>query len=186
MAKNRLSPEDWIAAGFQALSTKGPSALKAEPLARSLRTTKGSFYWHFADVPAFHAAMLELWEDRAFRDIATELDQIDSPVKRLRALSATASKQTPDRFGGIDAEPAIRAWSRESKAVAAAVARVDAQRLTYVQNILADIGLTNPDIARMYYGAYVGMTDLSTRDGENNTSALENLADLILALYEEA
>ncbi|MEH6751885.1 MAG: TetR family transcriptional regulator, partial [Paracoccaceae bacterium] len=36
-------------AGLAALAEAGPVALKAEPMARRLGTTKGSFYWHFAD-----------------------------------------------------------------------------------------------------------------------------------------
>ena len=35
-----------------ALAETGPEALKAEPLAARLGVSKGSFYWHFRDVPA--------------------------------------------------------------------------------------------------------------------------------------
>jgi len=66
---SRLSRDRWIDAGFRALTEKGPQALKAEPLARGLNTTKGSFYWHFKDVPAFQAEMLACWEKQATQDI---------------------------------------------------------------------------------------------------------------------
>ena len=59
----RLTRPDWLLAGFQALAEAGPVALKAEPMARRLGTTKGSFYWHFADVPDFHRQMLSLWAE---------------------------------------------------------------------------------------------------------------------------
>jgi AcrR family transcriptional regulator len=186
MAKNRLSKEDWIAAGFQALSTGGPSALKAEPLARGLGTTKGSFYWHFDDVPAFQAAMLSLWEEKAFSDVIAGLGDEPNPVKRLRALGSIAAENTPEEFGGSGAEPAIRAWSRESDAVAEAVKRVDQKRLDYVHGLLSEIDLTNPELARLLYGAHVGMADLTSRDGQGNSDAMGTLVDLILALYEEA
>ena len=44
MAKvtQRLTREDWILAGFRALSTSGTTALRVEPVARVLGTTKGS------------------------------------------------------------------------------------------------------------------------------------------------
>ena len=186
MAKNRLSKEDWIAAGFRALSSRGAPSLKAEALARDLGTTKGSFYWHFADVPAFHNAMLDLWEARAFQDIAEEMDQIDNPVKRLRALGAAAAQGTPEEFGGDNAEPAIRAWAQENTSVAQAVTRVDTRRMDYVASILKDIGVTNPEITRLIYGAYVGMSELSARDAQDNGQAMGTLVDLVLALYEDA
>ncbi|MGH1463734.1 MAG: TetR/AcrR family transcriptional regulator [Cognatishimia sp.] len=177
MAKNRLSPDDWLSAGFHALSEKGPAALKAEPLARALDTTKGSFYWHFTDVPSFQTAMLKLWETRAFDDIKDALHGEANPVKRLRALEVIAANST-----GI--EPAIRAWSRENTLVAQAVQRVDDRRLQYIADLLAEIGLTNSDLPRMVYGAYIGMHDLTTRDEKPNTEAMGTLIDLILALYE--
>ena len=61
--KQRLSADDWLRAGLQALTASGPEALKAEPLARRLETTKGSFYWHFEDVPRYRQALLNFWRD---------------------------------------------------------------------------------------------------------------------------
>ena len=40
-------------AGFRALARSGARALRAEALARDLDTTKGSFYWHFKDLPDY-------------------------------------------------------------------------------------------------------------------------------------
>ena len=74
MTQARLSKQDWISAGFSALQANGPSALKAEPLARALNTTKGSFYWHFRDVPAFHKHMLTHWEDEALTGLIAEIE----------------------------------------------------------------------------------------------------------------
>ncbi len=46
-AKARLTRSDWVLAGFRALLASGPDAIRVEALARDLRATKGSFYWHF-------------------------------------------------------------------------------------------------------------------------------------------
>ena len=61
MKRQRLSPQTWIEAGLAELVAQGPKALAAEPLARKLATTKGSFYWHFKDVPDFQAAVVKHW-----------------------------------------------------------------------------------------------------------------------------
>jgi len=73
MTSTRLSPEKWIDAGFAALIAHGPASLAAEPLARALGTTKGSFYWHFKDVPAYHAALVRDWHTNALSEVMQQL-----------------------------------------------------------------------------------------------------------------
>ncbi len=180
----RLSKEDWLRSGFLALTEAGASALKAEPMARRLQTTKGSFYWHFADVPAFHTAMLKEWESKAYADIVTQIDDEDSAAHKLRTLGQIAVSGAPAEYGGIALEPAIRAWGRSDPAVAEAVARVDGLRMQYLSALLKEIGLTNPELVRILYASFIGMEDLSSRDGEVNGPAMGTLVDLILALYQ--
>lgn len=180
----RLSKDDWLRAGFRALTEAGPKALKAEPLARRLTTTKGSFYWHFEDVPRFHAALMQTWEQRAYAEIVALVEQQDTPVRKLRQLAQIAAAGAPEDFGGFALEPAIRAWAREDSDVAAAVAEVDAKRMRYVQDLFDALGLTNPELTRVLYAAFVGMDELSAQDGADNAAALGTLVDLILALHE--
>ena len=182
MTATRLSPDLWIAAGFDALLEQGPAGLKAEPLARRLRTTKGSFYWHFKDVPAFHAAMLSQWERQALTDVETALSGDTTPAQKLRHLSQIATNG--ESLSGMSLEPAIRAWAHDNAAVAEAVARVDHLRLTQLNAELAENGLSNPELARILYAANLGMAELSRRDGDVNDGALGTLVDLILALYD--
>ena len=183
MTSTRLSPDLWIAAGFDALLEQGPAALKAESLARRLKTTKGSFYWHFKDVPAFHAAMLATWEDQALTDLETALAEDTTPAARLRHLGQISARGR-DSVRGLALEPAIRAWAHDNAAVAEAVARVDARRMAQISATLSENGLSNPELARILYAANLGMAELSRRDGEVNDAALGTLVDLILALYD--
>ncbi len=178
----RLSKEDWLRTGFFALTDAGPAALKAEPLARRLGSTKGSFYWHFSDVPAFQAALMAEWEARAYQAIVDEMPMAETAVQRLRHLAQLASKGPPPEYGGAGLEPAIRAWGRENTAVADAIARIDRKRLQYVQRLFDEIGLSNPELTRLLYGALLGMEELSSHDGADNSGAMGTLVDLILAL----
>ena len=59
----RLSADDWIQAGFALLAEGGPNALRIDRLCERLEVTKGSFYWHFADMRAYRAALVEAWGD---------------------------------------------------------------------------------------------------------------------------
>jgi len=53
--------DDWIEAGFAALADGGPNALRIDALCDRLSVTKGSFYWHFTDMAAYRAALVEAW-----------------------------------------------------------------------------------------------------------------------------
>lgn len=176
---NRLTPEDWIALGFRTLAQVGPTALKAEPLARALGTTKGSFYWHFKDVPAFHSAMLALWEDRALSDIIDALAPIPDPADRLRALAKRAAAPAPETFGGARIEPAIRAWALQNPLIAKGVAQVDAGRIAYLESLLRACGKPRA-YAVVIYGAYIGLDDLTAKGTEGCNNGLSDLIELIV------
>lgn len=179
----RLTPEDWIYAGFRALVSDGPDALKAEPLARTLGTTKGSFYWHFQDVGTFHAKMLALWEAQSVDAVTAALDEEKDPVRRLYRLGEISTNSSTE-YGGDGAEPAIRAWAHGHPNVAKCVARVDQKRLEYLSRILADLDLTNPDFTRIIYGAYIGLGTLSATDQTDNSGAMSTLLAALLALRD--
>lgn len=175
----RLTVEDWLKAGFQSLVEMGPQALKAEPLARKLGTTKGSFYWHFKDVPSFRAAMLALWRERAVHDIIAALDQIPDPKERLRALGQIVAQSAPESFGGARAEAAIRAWGLSDAQVAGAIQEVDAARIAYLEDMLPDCGL-DANQALMLYGAYVGFDQLAAHGRPEAAKGLSTVIDMML------
>lgn len=179
MANTRLSPDDWLCEGFRALAEDGPVALKAEPLARRMKTTKGSFYWHFADVPAFHAAMMARWMGRAAEVMTQVREEMTSPVTGLRELGRVFVDACDGALGGVSVEPAIRAWARSDKTVADAVARVDNMRLAHLKALLGEIKLTNPTLPALVYGASIGIEDLGQRAG---TAEMDMLIDLVLSL----
>lgn len=182
MTTTRLSPDRWIDAGFDALVAQGSSALKAEALARNLKTTKGSFYWHFKDVPAFHNAMLARWEHNSKAHFEAPQDAQSTPTQRLRHF-AQAFEKADHSDVRKTIEPAIRAWAHGNPKVSQAVTRVDNQRMGELTKLLKDIGLSNPELSRIIYAANLGMSELSGRDGQENTEALGTLVDLVLALY---
>lgn len=178
----RLSPNDWIRAGFRALITTGPQAVRAETLARDLGTTKGSFYWHFADVPAFHAAMLDAWATAAEQALPAALAQEPTPAARLRRLGQIGTSQVLPDLADAPLEPALRGWAHSLPTIAATIARVDATRLALLRDLLAEMGITNPEIARLLLGAGIGLADLSLRDGTDAAAPMGSLVDLVLAL----
>lgn len=172
MSIARLSQEKWIDAGFDALNRLGPKALAAEPLARQLGTTKGSFYWHFKDVPAFHAALLQHWHEAALTDVAELLGADGGADARLRQFGRTVLTDASDT--------ALRIWAHTDVDVARRLAEVDAERLRYLGVLLKHFGLTNPAFAHAILASLVGLPQLQA--DTDRIAAFDALVDTVVAL----
>ncbi len=182
---DRLDKDAWIAAGFRMLSTDGPAALKAEVLARQLKTTKGSFYWHFADLPTYKAALLATWQDKAAAAVIVGLSDIADPKERLKALASFAKTPAPKAYGGQQVEVAIRAWALGSPEVMAVLQAIDKQRIAFVQDTLAEMGISDPAYAAMFYATFLGTDDLAAKHDLTMTKALDAAVALLLRLADQ-
>jgi AcrR family transcriptional regulator len=165
-----LTAEDWIKAGFRALCSGGAQAIRVERLARDLKVSKGSFYWHFADAQALQAAMLRHWQHVATEHVIADLDASGADgLTRLRCLADFVSSPASDSYGGQATEPAIRDWARHDAATAAALARVDACRTAYLERLFADAGLADARLrqaVRLFYTLLIGAQHRGLPEGD--------------------
>ncbi len=151
--KPTVSREAWIAGAWDFLAEAGDEALRVEVLARRLKITKGSFYWHFADRNALLAAVLEMWERRESEGLTAALHDAqhgaaeEKPKPRLRALLAWLAPRLSDEAG-------LRLWARRDSATAKVVATIDAQRLSVLDKAFADTGLGKKEAAARARLAY--------------------------------
>ena len=149
----QLSAKDWLDQGLKTLAASGFTALKAEPLAKAMGVSRGSFYWHFADIGAFHAAVLEHWRDVAAERVIANLEAASGTADPLPRLLRGA-------FGNRPAlENAVRTWASFDPKARAAVQAIDRRRLGYVERLFRAGGLP-PGAARaraqIIYWAYLG------------------------------
>ena len=147
----QLSADDWIKEGLKALAKSGFTALKADPLAKTMGVSRGSFYWHFADLGAFHAAVLKRWREIAAERIIADVEAAgDEPLMALLRRS----------FGArLDLERAVRNWAAFDAAAQGAVRAIDRRRLDYIEQLLAKRGLeaaTAQARAQILYWTFLG------------------------------
>ncbi len=151
---DQLSAKDWLDQGLRTLAKHGFTALKAEPLAKAMGVSRGSFYWHFADIAAFHRAVLEHWRDVAVERIIADIEALPPDGDALRALLNRA-------FGGKPPlqESAMRIWAAHDPVARSAVQAVDQRRMGYIEKLLGDSGLPT-EVARartqILYWAFLG------------------------------
>ena len=150
---DQLSAKDWLDQGLKTLANHGFTALKAEPLAKAMGVSRGSFYWHFADIGAFHAAILTHW-----REVAAEaiIANIEAAAKQDDPLALLLRRVFGER---LTLEKAVRTWASVDATARAAVLAIDRRRLGYVENLLAQSGLP-AEVARaraqILYWAFLG------------------------------
>jgi AcrR family transcriptional regulator len=150
---DQLSAKDWLDQGLRALARSGFTALKAEPLAKAMGVSRGSFYWHFADLGAYHAAVLKHWREVAAEQIIAGLEAASGDDNPLQLLLRRA-------FGTKPAlENAFRTWATVDPGARSAVQAIDRRRLGYVEKLLGASGLP-ADVARpraqILYWAFLG------------------------------
>ena len=165
MAAVRKTPSTWIDAGLLALKQSGPDGLRAETLARKLDTTKGSFYWHFKDVPAFHDAVLAAWSEQAHARFEAAMKAGKTPVTQLRGLGKY--RQSP-------LDHAVRAWAVQEPRAQKVVSKIDKVMLSRIAELLKEIDATHPDFPGLIHAALLA----APRSG----SHAETLIDLLLVL----
>lgn len=154
----RLTRSDWTAAALAAIADSGLSGVAVEPLARRLSTTKGSFYWHFANREALLEAALELWEQQHTEAVIRRVDTEPDPLERLRLLLTTAIALAQDDI--IDA--AVLA-SANHPLVSQVLERVTERRIGYLAQLFRQLGfppVQARDRGLLAYTAYLGQTQL--------------------------
>lgn len=132
----RLTRKRWIEAGLAALRRDGPAALAAEPMARELGVSRGSFYWHFQSALDFQAAVLGEWEEHwTSRIIGAVTEAAGGPQKRLLALI--------QKTGGEDASvyASAKRMARLHPELETLMTRVDERRINFVASLLMEGGV---------------------------------------------
>jgi AcrR family transcriptional regulator len=156
----RLTVDDWIDAGFAVLAESGPNALRIDALCALLKVTKGSFYWHFTDMPAYRSALVEAWgnlHDHNRRPFENMPD-VD-PRERLAVMMQTMV--APQHWA---LERAMRVWALTDDAALASVQRRDGRVLRAVQQAFVDCGFEPEDAAMrslVVFAAGVGLLHAS-------------------------
>lgn len=174
---DRLSKAKWLDHGLQVLAQQGPDALKANPLAQSLGVSRGSFYWHFADLGEFHADLLLRWRELTTDAVIQGTDVKLSAPEQLFALIQLAA-------GAQDSlERALRSWAVQDEAAALAVREVDELRVAHLVHLMCACGLPQDDAAAraaFLYWANIGRVMVGTPSSSVKPKALRAIASLLI------
>jgi len=129
--KKPLDRDAWLRKALDVLFANGISQIKVEVLARKLKLTKGSFYWHFKNRDELLRSMVDWWRDQQLSFIARlAVQQVADPASQIKAV-INFTQHTEDSHHDL----AMREFARFNKLAAQAVASVDQQRVDYLAQL---------------------------------------------------
>lgn len=178
----QLDRSAWIQAATEVLAEEGISGLRVEVLAKRLKVTKGSFYWHFQDRRDLLLAVLQVWKDGRIRDIVKQTRA--EPGKELEQIYHVIDVYSASRSRrGAMIELAVRDWARRDSDAAAIVAEVDDWRLRCARDLFLACGVPMEEASSrcMLLYAYVFGISLMIYDRFDSDVARvkRDIADLI-------
>jgi AcrR family transcriptional regulator len=132
----RLTIDDWTERALSLLMDEGVGAIKIARLCRELGVTKGSFYWHFADLEALKTAVAKRWCERTRADL-DQLKEIGTlpPLERIRIMAAGLVE---DRAWNV--ERTLREWARTDPTVAATIGESEQHIFGLLNDAFLELG----------------------------------------------
>lgn len=168
---SRLRPDIWVDAAYKAFEAGGVSAVRVDPLAKSLGITRGSFYWHFKNRKALLQAVIDRWDaDKTEGAIKKNEEAGGKPSERLLRLLRTCASDD-GRF-----EIGIRAWANEDDEARKTLELIDSRRIAYMADLAVAAGVPEDAAlarARVGYLAWLG-----SYTGTVPTEVEQRLADM--------
>ena len=114
-------------------------------------------------------------------ELSRILEEETGGVACFQALAQSLANPAAEN-AVLQAEPAVRAWSTNAVLAREVVARVDDARLSVLTTVRKRIGIANPEVAHMLYGAAIGMARIADQGKRDKSEAIGSLVDLVLAL----
>jgi AcrR family transcriptional regulator len=139
ITRQRLTREDWINAAIDRLVANGVDGVRIDPLADTMKVSRGSFYWHFKNRRELLDAVLSSWREHQTQRIMERIrrDQNLAPIERLVRLRMLPPR-TRTTAEAAAFELAVRTWALRDKAVRRVVDQVDSERVNFTAGLLAD------------------------------------------------
>jgi AcrR family transcriptional regulator len=172
-----LNRDDWLKAARLALLTGGVEAVRVEKLARNLRVTKGSFYWHFKDREELLALLLREWEEELLKDIIPRLRGRRGPEALRLLLRLMVARVPLGEEGVLPSDAAMFTWASVSPVVAQRINQAERKRVHLLKTIIG----RSPHVELLYL-VWVGFVARGQRDPDSR-NRFPQIARMMLDLF---
>lgn len=180
-----LTREDWLVAAHAAVVAGGFDQLRVLQIAKALRVTRGSFYWHFTGQAELQSELLERWRSQQFAvDATLRAQAMADPRADLEQVLETALAQIGAKQEHMRFELALRGLARRDEAVARMLAEVDMLRTGLFEHKFLQLtgdARTAAELAALFYLAVVGCYQALSRPA--NPPYLKDYLQRLISTY---
>ena len=175
MSKKRLTRADWVNAAMQVLLTGGGiDHVKVDNLAKALKITRGSFYYHYESRADFIKDILETWRKKATDDVIINLrGKTGNPREQLHSLVVLPLKGQKS-FDAASIEMSLRAWARRDENARATVEEIDNYRVSFIQSLFTRLGQEEQEAEDSAFLLYSYLISISQLHVDNKNDELKN------------
>lgn len=176
-----MTRDAWLTAARSMLEKRGVASVKIDRLAKLLKVTRGSFYFHFKGIKDLCAGLLEEWRTRNVRPFQALVDE--SPVDGEALYATVVGMWVYERPFSAKLDLAIRDWARSSKALAREVAEVDELRISLLTKAFRAMGYGDDESvvrARITYFHQIGYYTISFKETPADRLRYHHLYDDVL------
>lgn len=159
--------EDWLDAAYTMLIRSGVDAVKIQPLAKSLGTSRTSFYWFFKDREALLKQLIERWKASNTGALIAQTERYADTV--VEAMLNVFDCWLDERLFDAEFEYAVRNWAMQDATVAREVADADERRLDALTTLLVRFGYPPHEAgvrARTTYLTQIGYISMHTQESK--------------------
>ena len=140
--KKRTSKAEWLEAALSVMECEGVDAIKIDRLAKTLKTSRSGFYWHFQDRAELLKELLAYWRTEYTETVIKNGKQLDMPPdERLYTVMKMIEEHALDRY-----EVHMRAWADHDPEAAAVLTDVYRQRFEFIRSMFSDMGFSGCDL----------------------------------------
>lgn len=166
--RRRLSQGEWLRAARYELIRRGIAFVSINTLAKRLKVTRESFYWHFESRAALLDELLLHWEEANNAGFERAINRDTRGLNEFKTITHDIWVSEKGYSAAFDT--AVRDWGRSSRRVAAAVKKVDARRIEILRRVFLHLGYREPEAlvrARIAYFHQVGYYTLGLIEDES-------------------
>jgi AcrR family transcriptional regulator len=164
--------EDWLDAAYSMLITSGVDAVKIQPLAKALGTSRTSFYWFFKDRETLLGQLIARWKASNTAALIAQAERYADTV--VEAMLNVFDCWLDERLFDTELEYAVRNWAMQDVAVAREVTLADKRRLDALTAMLIRFGYAPHEAnvrARTTYLTQIGYISMHTQESKETRIA---------------
>lgn len=162
-ARKRYTRADWVDAAKKIFVDTGVEDVKVDVIAKRMKITRGSFYWHFKSREDLLGALLDDWTARNIAGIESLSAKRDGAPTLADCIRFWVAMEEDV----LTFDMAMRVWGRKSENVAAETKRIDEAWMELLTGVFERRG-NAPEMAtaraRVMYFHQIGYYTLDLRE----------------------